>query len=137
MRHLVLLSAALFAVALAAAPATEGLLPAGTWELSTVNGEAPQWEDLDIFIIVANDGASVSGKAGCNSFSGRATELADNVVSLGNLASTMMMCIGDGMDAERFFFDLFGNSLTVDASGEELTFTHEDTTVTYVRGEDR
>lgn len=132
MKHLLTIIIALAGAAFAAAPATTGLLPSGSWELSTVNGEAPVWDNLEITLIVNEDGNHVSGKAGCNSFSGGVTEAAENVVTFGPLAATQMFCAGDGSEAEQFFFALFGKSLTVNATADTLTLTSEDTEVTYV-----
>lgn len=132
MKHLLTIVIALAAVVFGAAPATTGLLPVGSWELSTVNGEAPQWDDLEITLVVGEDGNHVGGKAGCNSFSGAVNEVAENVVTFGPLAATQMFCAGDGSDAEQFFFTLFGESLTVSTTGDTLTLTSGDTEVTYV-----
>jgi len=131
MKHVLTALIAVFGVAFAAAPAATDLLPAGTWNLATVNGELPTWENVEIFLVVAEDGVAVNGKAGCNSFSGRVNEVAENVITLGNLAATMMFCPGDGSDAERFFFAFFDTNLTAVHAGNELTLFNDDTTVTY------
>ena len=135
MKHVLTALLAVFGVAFAAAPAATDLLPAGTWNLATVNGELPTWENVEIFLTVGTGGAQVNGKAGCNNFTGRASEVAENVVTFGNLAATMMFCPGDGSDAERFFFDLFATNLTVLHAGNELTLFNDDTTVTYALAE--
>lgn len=122
---------AVFGVAFAAAPAATDLLPAGTWNLATINGEAPTWENVEIFFTVAADGAQVNGKAGCNNFNGRVSEVASNVVTFGNLAATMMFCPGDGSDAERLFFEFYATNLTVTHVGNELTLFNDETSVTY------
>lgn len=132
MKHLLSMLLTLVAVTFAAAPATTGLLPVGSWELSTINGAAPQWEGLEITLVVGEDGNHVGGKAGCNSFSGPVTEVAENKVTFGHLAATQMLCMGDGSDAEQFFFALFGETLTVTTTATTLTLASEGTEVTYV-----
>lgn len=136
MKHVLTALIAVFGVAFAAAPAATDLLPAGTWNLATVNGELPTWEEVTVFLTVADDGVAVNGKAGCNNFNGRVSEVAENVVTFGNLAATMMFCPGDGSDAERFFFDFFDTNLTVVHAGNELTLFNDDTTVTYTLATD-
>jgi heat shock protein HslJ len=87
----------------AATPAPSSRSVAGSaWTIATVNG-APSQAARPTAIRFSAD--RITGNAGCNSFGGRYTQAGD-VLTVDQIVSTKMACIGDGMAQEQAVFSI-------------------------------
>lgn len=127
----VLGATALAATALAAPPLLDtGPLPPGAWRLVGLDADPNPWPRVDVTFVVSEDGATVSGTNGCNSFQGEAAGTADALV-LGPLATTRRACAGDEATAEAIVTrvlsattraDLVAGRLYVRGAGRMLVY---------------
>ncbi len=93
------------------------------WQVTTVDGKKKP-ENTMPFIRFGVDG-TLSGKAGCNSFSG-AYKKTDNMVSFGPLALTRRACLPVIQEFESQFLTVFTGDLTITVDGNTLTLTNTD-----------
>ncbi len=85
-------------------------------------------EGTDVTLEIAADGA-VSGSAGCNRFTGKAT-LGEGTIAFGPLASTMMACVepAGAMEQETAYLAALESATTWQVDGAKLTLRNGDTT---------
>ena len=96
----VLVAASLSATALAAPPLLDtGPLPPGAWRLIGLDADPNPWPRVEVTFVVSDDGATVSGSNGCNTFQGEVAGTAD-ALELGPLATTLRASAGDEATAE-------------------------------------
>jgi len=89
-------------------PAARSL--AGThWTITSINGAAPTARRKAEVSFTAD---RISGNAGCNGFGGGYV-LADGVLTVTQVISTKMACLGPGMDQENAVFKILGEPMTV------------------------
>jgi heat shock protein HslJ len=89
-------------------PATRSL--AGThWTITRINGAAPTAQRKAEVSFTTD---RISGNAGCNGFGG-GYMLADGVLTVTQVISTKMACLGPGMDQESSVFKILGEPMTV------------------------
>jgi heat shock protein HslJ len=127
----VLGAAALATTALAAPPLLDvGPLPPGAWRLVGIEAEPNPWPRVDVTFVVADDGATVSGSNGCNTFQGEVAGTTE-ALELGPLAQTLRACAGDEATAEAIVTrvlnaasraDLIAGRLYVRGSGRMLVY---------------
>ena len=79
------------------------------WTIATINGAAPAAQRTAELRFTTD---RISGNAGCNSFGGGYT-VADNMLTVTQLISTKMACIGPGMDQETAVFEILGQPMTI------------------------
>ncbi|MDF1523062.1 MAG: META domain-containing protein [Trueperaceae bacterium] len=126
-----LLALALGAAALAAPPLlAPGPLPVGAWRLVGLDEGPTPWPHLAVTLEVGEDGRTVFGSLGCNTFRGEATGNAD-ALDLGPLAQTLRACAGDEGTAEAIVArvldaatraDLIAGRLVVRGAGRALIY---------------
>ncbi len=123
----VLGAAALTATALAAPPLLDtGPLPAGAWHLVGLDADPNPWPRVEVTLVVSEDGTTVSGSNGCNTFQGEIGGTAD-ALELGPLATTRRFCEGDEATAEAIVARVLGATTRADLVAGRL----------YVRGAGR
>jgi heat shock protein HslJ len=89
-------------------PATRSL--AGThWTITRINGAATTAQRKAEVSFTTD---RISGNAGCNGFGG-GYMLADGVLTVTQVISTKMACLGPGMDQESSVFKVLGEPMTV------------------------
>lgn len=89
-------------------PATRSL--AGThWTITGINGAAPAAQRKAEVSFTAD---RISGNAGCNGFGG-GYAVAGDVLTVTQVISTKMACLGPGMDQENAVFKILGEPMTV------------------------
>lgn len=94
-------------------PATRSL--AGThWVITGINGAAPTAQRKAAVSFTAD---RISGNAGCNGFGG-GYALAAGVLTVTQMISTKMACLGPGMDQESAVFKILGEPMTVARHGD-------------------
>ena len=103
-------------------------IPAGTWQLVSMNGR-PVLEGADLTIEFKDDQAS--GFSGCNFFGG-AYEQKGKGLKLGILSTTLMACQDDGMMEQESVYlaalaavdtvEVGENLLTLSGPGVELVY---------------
>ncbi|MDX2160874.1 MAG: META domain-containing protein [bacterium] len=110
-------------------PTLRGL--AGTWNLvSYGDPNTPTPAVPDVAATLTFDGVNgLNGNVGCNSFGG-SFEYADNTITIGPVASTMMACPEAIMMQENTVFRAFEGASTFEIDGDTLTitYTNEDGT---------
>jgi heat shock protein HslJ len=126
-----LLALALAASALAAPPLlAPGPLPAGAWRLVGLDAGPTPWPHVAITLEVGDDGRTVFGSLGCNTFGGEASGTAE-ALDLGPLAQTLRACAGDEGTAEAIVArvldaatraDLIAGRLVVRGAGRALVY---------------
>lgn len=100
-------------------PAVPGSLAGTAWRVASIDGQnaVPNHEPTVIF-----DGTRVEGTGGCNGYGGDYTFDADSAtLTVGDLMSTMMGCMGPEGDYEGRFHQAFHGPLKVSILGEQLT----------------
>ena len=107
-------------------PAARSL--AGThWAITGINGAAPATRRKAELSFTAD---RISGNAGCNGFGGGYT-LADGVLTVTQVISTKMACLGPGMDQESAVFKILGEPMTVARQDDgSLTLSDDAGTIT-------
>ncbi|MFN8623662.1 MAG: META domain-containing protein [Chloroflexota bacterium] len=98
-------------------------LQAAPWTLSELDGQTVA-ATAGITAAFAEDG-SLTGSAGCNTFSGTYT-LSGSSLTVGPLAATRKACEQAVMDDENLFLDLLQNATTWAIDGGSLTITAAD-----------
>ena len=102
-----------------------------TWKLETVErvGNATiTVPNPDQFTVRFESNSNLSVRADCNSCSGRYT-LDGSVISIGNLACTLIACPTPGVD--QLFTTGLQNARTATASGNQLVMTGPDYTLRF------
>lgn len=110
-------------------PAAQSL--AGTrWEITKINGASPAAERKAQLNFT---GDRISGNAGCNGFGGGYV-LADHVLTVTQMISTKMACVGPGMEQESAVFKILRSPMTVARHDDgSMTLSDEGGTVTLRR----
>jgi putative lipoprotein len=114
--------------AVSPAPAIANPLEGTSWKLTDIGGKPAS---PGVTTTLQFKEGRVAGKGGCNSYSGPVTfERLDGPLSdikFGNLAATMMACMGTGMEQEQQFFQHLGKIAKWKREGKELVlFTAEN-----------
>jgi putative lipoprotein len=104
----------------------DALLTNTYWKLTTIGTEPyrHQSAEREPHIRFNGEDATVSGRTGCNTFSG-GYEMAGNDLKLGNLAVTQRACI-EGMETERIYLDALGATDRFEITGDTLTLFAAD-----------
>jgi heat shock protein HslJ len=79
------------------------------WTIATVNDKPSQAARPTAVRFSAN---RITGNAGCNSFGGRYSQTGD-VLTVDQIVSTKMACIGDGMAQEQTVFSVLAAPATI------------------------
>lgn len=83
---------------------------AGThWTIASLNGAPPAAARKTA---ITFDTDRISGNAGCNSFGG-GYSVAGSVMTVTQVISTKMACMGAGMDQEDTFFKILATPMTI------------------------
>lgn len=117
-----LLALAALTLAACAQPANS---PVGNWQLATLNGQ-PTVANSSVTLTLAADGTA-SGNSGCNSYAGEYTfDPASNTLTTFPLASTLMACADDAVNAQEsaYLAAVSATPLTVSVSSGQLTLTN-------------
>jgi heat shock protein HslJ len=85
-------------------------LAGSDWSIATING-APATTARATSMHFGKDGR-ISGNAGCNSFGGSYT-LEDDTLTVGQVVSTKMACLGPGMKQESAVFAILAQPMRV------------------------
>ena len=110
----VLFVASLAATALAAPPLLDtGPLPPGAWSLIGLDADPNPWPRVEVTFVVSEDGRTVSGSNGCNTFEGEVAGTAA-ALELGPLAQTLRACAGDEANAEAIVTRVLGAATRAD-----------------------
>lgn len=105
------------------------------WELSELNGK--RFSNSRIYLEFSETEKRITGRAGCNSFSG-GYELNNNAFELGGVAATKMVCMRPGtMETESAFLSALGNANRLKKSGRNISFFVGDTRVLRLRAVER
>lgn len=116
----------------AAVPAPAPMLAGGEWKVTTINGTPVV--DNSRATIEFKDGR-VFGAASCNRFMGGYTMRSDGMkLEMSQMASTMMACPDALMQQEGQFLKTLGGVTGHSISGNTLTLTGPDGTITATRG---
>jgi putative lipoprotein len=92
-----------------------------------VGSDAP-FVDWNSFVWDADarfEGGTVSGKSGCNQYNAAYT-LSGSSLTVGEIASTKMLCDQYAMDAEQAYLAALKQSATYTAEGGKLTIYNKD-----------
>ena len=119
MRLLPILLAALAGCATAPPPgAQHGSIAGSVWEITAIGEMAVPEQAPDGRYRIAFADGRVSGRAGCNSFSGPYSRIGDRL-AFGQLAATRMACPEPYMEHERRAFAILGGGVELrsDAPG--------------------
>lgn len=130
-RRSMLLLAVLLAVAAAAcsggaaspsnspsAPGTPDHLAGTAWTVLSVAGRTPISEIRPTVEFTVD---RVQGTGGCNAYGGPYTYVPDSgTLTIGELVSTMMGCLGPRGEFEGVFFAAFGGQLQATVAGDQL-----------------
>ncbi|MEO1044797.1 MAG: META domain-containing protein [Pseudomonadota bacterium] len=95
---------------LASTPPPQELLNDSTWRIVSIDG-APIASERPAEMRF--DGASLSGSAGCNRFSGAYKVVADKLTTTQPIASTMMACFGAVGEQEQALLALLSDTVTL------------------------
>ncbi len=93
--------------------------------------------EIDKNIVIVFDGNQISGHSGCNSFNGEAT-IDGNLLSFGDLASTLMLCPDDEVNQrEAEFLAALNNAASYTIKRQALTLldANDETTALFIVGE--
>jgi heat shock protein HslJ len=105
------------------APQTKSAVEGGSWRLVSLPGQTPATlATLERGVIARFEGGRVTGFAGCNTFTGSYT-IAEQRLSVGVLAGTMMACPEPAMSVERAFHSALTGTLSYAIDGDRLTLT--------------
>ncbi|TPG21572.1 META domain-containing protein [Sphingomonas koreensis] len=95
---------------------------AGTqWAIASINGAVPSAERNTA---ISFDNERISGNAGCNSFGG-GYAVSGGTMTVTQVISTKMACVGPGMDQENAFFKILAAPMTM-AWGKDGALTLSD-----------
>lgn len=109
---------------------TGGTLEGKTWVLETFEQDGTRKTvPADVAVDAEFDAttSTVSGSAGCNRYTGPYTASGSDL-TFGNLATTMMLCIGDAGDVETAYLANLAAVKTYTASEDALTMHDADGT---------
>lgn len=99
-----------------------------TWEATEVSGK-PVATPAPVTLAIAN--GQVSGRSGCNRYSGTVTVSSDRI-SFGPLMSTKMACAEEGaMQTEMAFLQALSGAETWSLAGEQFTISGSKGTVLF------
>ena len=119
MRLLPILLAALAGCATAPPPgAQHGSIAGSVWEITAIGEMAVPEQAPDGRYRIAFADGRVSGRAGCNSFSGPYSRIGDRL-EFGVLAATRMACLDPQMEHERRAFAILRGSVEVRSAGDD------------------
>lgn len=122
----------LLAIFMLATCSRTSALPAGEWQLESLNGN-PLVEDTKITLVFEDDRAG--GSAGCNSYGG-AVEAAGEKIQFSELTMTLMACTDAGVMAqESSYLAALGAVDTFQVDGEKLILSGTDVELVYGNGE--
>jgi heat shock protein HslJ len=100
---------------------TGGTLDGQTWALTSYAKDGAMTNvPADVLVDATFDGGTVSGSAGCNRYTGPYT-VDGAKLTFGNLATTMMACVGPAGDVESAYLANLAASATYTATAETLT----------------
>ena len=96
------------------------------WKLLELDGQPVVTPEgmREAHIVLATEGSSARGHAGCNNFFG-SFETSGDTLSFSALGSTMMAC-PEGMDTEQAFLQALGETNRYEISGQFLTLSAGD-----------
>ena len=116
---LLLLIGLIFLVSCGESEVLESPLSSTAWQLIEMDGDIPL---PDTSFTIEFSEVEVSGKAGCNTFSGSYTANED-LITLSDLYSTEMACMEpEGvMEQEQIFIGILGEASTLQMDSEQLT----------------
>jgi len=95
----------------------------GTWNVTEVDG-TPAITDAPATLVFGDDG-TLSGTTGCNSYN-TSFEIDGDQLVLGEIAMTLMACIGEVGDQEAAFLAVLGDSPTFDLLDTDAQLTIEN-----------
>lgn len=105
-----------------------GSLEGPTWSVSHLTVDGTETHPIDGSTLTATfESGSVSGVAGCNSYTGAFSTDGDSI-EIGPLASTLVFCDGL-MDQEAAFLGLLQTAETYSVDGDTLTLETAGSTV--------
>lgn len=105
-------------------------LAGSEWRPVTIGGM--RWDGSEAFVRFEGEGHLV-GHSGCNRFVGTYA-LTGDIIEIGPLAATKMMCPEPIMARERALFDALGSAHSYAREGTELTLVDaEEGTVSFVQ----
>jgi heat shock protein HslJ len=96
------------------------------WKLSELGGQRVVTPEgmREAHLLLSPDDSSIRGHAGCNDFFG-SFETAGDRLSFSALGSTMMACT-KGMDTEKAFLEVLGETTRFSIDGQVLTLFADD-----------
>jgi heat shock protein HslJ len=103
-----------------------GDLTGKVWALTDLMGK-PLAAGVGISAQFSADG-TVSGSAGCNSYSGTYTVSGNSITISSSMATTMMMCDEAVMEQESAYLKALAEAKTYEVKGDQLTLTGADKT---------
>jgi len=108
------------------APTDHAELQNTYWKLLELDGQPVVTPEgmREAHIVLATEGYSARGHAGCNNFFG-SFETAGDALSFSAIGSTMMAC-PEGMDTEQAFLQTLGDTTRYEISGQFLTLYADD-----------
>ena len=107
----------------------------GNWQVTrlVLNGKTvPVGQDARLTLTHSGTTLRLSGSLGCNQLGANGT-LQGQVVNFGGLTSTRMMCPPDRMQGEMALGQLLRGPVSLQASGNSLTWTAKDGSLTLLR----
>jgi len=110
-------------------PLFEPALKGTEWVLTAMGESGDLKPALDIKDVTLNftSADSLSGSAGCNSYSGEYESATNGDLKVSDIISTMMLCMQPGlMDQEHAFLDALDEAEEYDVVGDELRITCDD-----------
>lgn len=116
------------APAASATPAPLEKLIGTEWRLTSfsVQGKPMTIDPRWVVTLVLMDQGNLSGKSACNQFGGKYT-LNENQLKTGELASTLMACLDEGvMELEGAYLNALHEGGTLKREGDKLTLTSAD-----------
>lgn len=117
----------------ASGPVSEADLLQKNFTLVSVNGESFAGKER-VPSIHFGEGLRVTGQV-CNRFMGNAT-LKDGVITVPQMASTMMLCADPKLNAlEQKFAQIMREGASISLDGDKLGISRGDTRLEYIRSE--
>jgi len=88
----------------------------------TVDNKSIKIPSGDVFIILDEETNKISGKSGCNNFSGTITFVSDDTIELGPISSTKMACEEEINKFENDFLQTLQNASQINDDENEIIF---------------